>query len=139
MISRASFSLSSIHSVASARQVCEIWGCELSSSCRKFLFEPEDEYVVHLLGLWTICLGDAEDKTHVIAVESEQTHGQPVPIASLHPSLLPMVNIHGLEITPPVTFLLTSGSGPVYISGQHVTLEDNLDFSQEESVHLGPF
>ncbi|XP_056425144.1 nucleoplasmin-like isoform X2 [Hyla sarda] len=102
------FSLSSIYSEASARQVCEIWGCELSSSCRKFVFEVEDDYLVHLLGLWTICLGDTVDETHLIAVESEQTQGQPV-------------NVHDLEITLPVTFLLTSGSGPVYISGQHVT------------------
>ncbi|XP_069815576.1 nucleoplasmin-like [Dendropsophus ebraccatus] len=116
-----SFSLSTIYSAASATQVCEVWGCELSSSCRRFVYEAEADHRVHLLGLWTICLGDTEDETHVIAVESEQTQGQPVTMASLHPSLLPMVNVHGMEITLPVTFLLTSGSGPVYISGQHVT------------------
>ncbi|XP_075715659.1 nucleoplasmin-like [Rhinoderma darwinii] len=106
-------------------------GCELSSSCRKYVFEVEDDYLVHFLGLWTICLGDAQNEAHVIAIDNEQTQGQPVTIASLQPSLLPMVNVHGLEITPPVTFLLTSGSGPVYISGQHVTLEANLNLSQE--------
>lgn len=131
------FSLSSIYSEVTANQVCEIWGCELSSSCRKFVFEVEDDYSVHLLGLWTICLGNTEDETHVIAVENEQIQGQQVTIATLHPSLLPMVNVHGFEITPPVTFLLTSGSGPVYISGQHITflVEDNLDSSEDEEDH----
>ncbi|XP_069618556.1 nucleoplasmin-like, partial [Ranitomeya imitator] len=113
-----------------------ISGCELSSSCQKFAFEVEDDYLVHLLGLWTICLGDTEDEIHVIAVENEQTQGQPVTIATLQPSLLPMINIHGLEIVPPVTFLLTSGSGPVYISGQHVTLNDIFYFSGEEEGHI---
>lgn len=27
----------------------------------------------------------------------------------------------GLEVTPPVTFRLRAGSGPVYISGQHIS------------------
>ncbi|XP_073413233.1 nucleoplasmin-like isoform X2 [Dendrobates tinctorius] len=130
------FSLSSIRSEAAARQVCEIWGCELSSSCQKFTFEVEDDHLAHFLGLWTICLGDTEDEIHVIAVENEHTRGQPVTIATLQPSLLPMINIHGLEVAPPVTFLLTSGSGPVYISGQHVTLDDNLYFSEEEDCQL---
>ncbi|XP_063786416.1 uncharacterized protein LOC134935034 isoform X4 [Pseudophryne corroboree] len=44
------------------------------------------------------------------------------------------VNVHGLEFIPPVTFSLRSGSGPVYISGQHITLEDNVDSSLEEEV-----
>lgn len=29
------------------------------------------------------------------------------------------MNLGGFEITPPVTFRLVSGSGPVHISGQH--------------------
>ena len=29
----------------------------------------------------------------------------------------------GVELTPPVTFRLRAGSGPVYISGQHVSSE----------------
>lgn len=34
-------------------------------------------------------------------------------------SLLPQMSLGGFEITPPVTFRLQSGSGPVHISGQH--------------------
>uniref|UniRef100_A0AAY4A4F2 Nucleophosmin n=1 Tax=Denticeps clupeoides TaxID=299321 RepID=A0AAY4A4F2_9TELE len=34
------------------------------------------------------------------------------------------VCLGGFEITPPVVFSLKSGSGPVYISGQHLSKED---------------
>lgn len=34
-------------------------------------------------------------------------------------SALPQMSLGGFEITPPVTFRLQSGSGPVHISGQH--------------------
>ncbi|KAM4037683.1 nucleoplasmin-like [Anomaloglossus baeobatrachus] len=117
-----SFSLSSIRSEASTRQVCKVWGCELNSSCRKFVFKIEDDYVVHSLELWTICLGETKDEIHMIAVDNQQTEEDLVTIAALRPSLLPMINVHGFMIPSPVTFLLTSGSGPVYISGKHVTL-----------------
>lgn len=33
------------------------------------------------------------------------------------------MSLGGFEITPPVTFRLQSGSGPVYISGQHFVSE----------------
>ncbi|KAG9488547.1 hypothetical protein GDO78_004864 [Eleutherodactylus coqui] len=135
-MSRQHFSLSSIYSELAAKQECEVWGCELSSSCRKFVFDVEDDFRVHLLGLWTICIGNAEDELHLIAVEGDQTQWQQVTVAALRPSLLPMVNVNGLEITPPVSFLLTSGSGPVYISGQHMMLHD-FDLSQEENGSLG--
>ncbi|XP_063786413.1 nucleoplasmin-like isoform X1 [Pseudophryne corroboree] len=111
-------------------------GCELSASCRTCVFEIEEDYLVHFLELWTICLGATRIKgTQVIAVETNHTDGEPITIATLHPNLLPMVvNVHGLEFIPPVTFSLRSGSGPVYISGQHITLEDNVDSSLEEEV-----
>lgn len=64
---------------------------------------------------------------HVIAVEAEQTQGKQVVIASLQPSLQPMVNLHDIEIAPPVTFILMCGSGPVYISGQDIIVDDRLD------------
>lgn len=44
-------------------------------------------------------------------------------------SLLPQMSLGGFEITPPVTFRLQSGSGPVHISGQH--------FVRKLSVCLG--
>ncbi|NXO58117.1 NPM protein, partial [Aramus guarauna] len=35
------------------------------------------------------------------------------------------ISLKGLELVPPVTFVLQCGAGPVYLSGQHVTLEDD--------------
>ncbi|NXQ79798.1 NPM protein, partial [Nyctibius grandis] len=35
------------------------------------------------------------------------------------------ISLKGLELVPPVTFVLKCGAGPVYLSGQHVTLEDD--------------
>ncbi|KAM5172908.1 nucleoplasmin-like [Mantella aurantiaca] len=126
-----SFSLSSIRS-ETTRQVCEIWGGELSASCRACSFEFKEDFMLHSLSLWTICLGcTAKDEMHVIAVETEQTQGQPVVIGSLRPSLQPMVNVYGTEFMPPVAFTLLSGSGPVYISGQHMILNDSLEQEEE--------
>ncbi|XP_072259165.1 nucleoplasmin-like [Pyxicephalus adspersus] len=122
-----SFSLSSIHS-DTGRPVGEIWGDTLSDSNRRCRFALEDDRMIHLLSLWTICLGDSTtDETHIISAESIQTQKQPIVIASLHPSAKPMVNLCGLDLSPPVTFILTSGSGPVYISGQHVIVDDDLE------------
>lgn len=38
-------------------------------------------------------------------------------LSSIFP--LPQMSLGGFEITPPITFRLQSGSGPVHISGQH--------------------
>uniref|UniRef100_A0A493SUK9 Nucleoplasmin core domain-containing protein n=1 Tax=Anas platyrhynchos platyrhynchos TaxID=8840 RepID=A0A493SUK9_ANAPP len=38
----------------------------------------------------------------------------------------------GVELTPPVTFRLRAGSGPVYISGQHISLMPDLSWEEEE-------
>ncbi|NXB04673.1 NUPL protein, partial [Cnemophilus loriae] len=35
------------------------------------------------------------------------------------------ITLKGLELVPPVTFVLQCGAGPVYLSGQRVTLEDD--------------
>ncbi|XP_063786417.1 nucleoplasmin-like isoform X5 [Pseudophryne corroboree] len=69
-------------------------GCELSASCRTCVFEIEEDYLVHFLELWTICLGATRIKgTQVIAVETNHTDGEPITIATLHPNLLPMWKI----------------------------------------------
>ncbi|XP_053319815.1 nucleoplasmin-like [Spea bombifrons] len=128
-----SFNLSSIHPEEEEKPVSVLWGCKLSKECKKCVFETEDDFLEHLLGLKTICLGpDAKDEMNVISVELKHTQGKPVTIASLRLSVLPMINVDGLELSPPVTFILTSGSGPVYISGQHLTLEDDLQIESEE-------
>lgn len=96
-----------------------------------------------------ICLGEmARDEFHVVEIVlAEGGPRSPVPLATLKPSVLPMVSaqgwglpwgggaatggcyhlplfqatLMGVELTPPVTFHLRAGSGPVYISGQHVS------------------
>lgn len=38
------------------------------------------------------------------------------------------ISLKGLEFVPPVTFMLQCGTGPVYLSGQHVTCESQLGY-----------
>ncbi|XP_030055491.1 nucleoplasmin [Microcaecilia unicolor] len=111
-----------------------LWGCELNKSTKTSTFEPEDDVREHLLSLQAICLGaEAKDELNVVAVQSSNaSQGKAVPIASLQISILPMVNMNGLELIPPVTFTLKAGSGPVYISGQHLALEEDLDEEESE-------
>ncbi|XP_069572599.1 nucleophosmin 1b isoform X3 [Brachyistius frenatus] len=57
-----------------------------------------------------------------------------VPLVALKPSVLPSMSLGGFEITPPVTFRLQSGSGPVHISGQHfVSVKDSEDEEENNS------
>ncbi|XP_028840598.1 nucleophosmin-like [Denticeps clupeoides] len=67
---------------------------------------------------------------HVIEAEGldPEDHVVQTVIASLKPSTLPSVCLGGFEITPPVVFSLKSGSGPVYISGQHLIMCPDLSF-----------
>ncbi|XP_071313601.1 nucleophosmin 1b isoform X2 [Trachinotus anak] len=58
-----------------------------------------------------------------------------VPLVVLKPSVLPSMSLGGFEITPPVTFRLQSGSGPVHISGQHfVSVKDSEDEEEENNT-----
>ncbi|XP_058715319.1 nucleoplasmin-like isoform X3 [Poecile atricapillus] len=99
-------------------------GCRLATGARSCVVEEDDDFLEHLVLLRTICLGaEARDELHVVAVDSKNASGEhrPVPIAALRSSLLPMINLKGLELVPPVTFVLQCGAGPVYLSGQRVT------------------
>ncbi|XP_025970005.2 nucleoplasmin-like [Dromaius novaehollandiae] len=114
--------------LAEERPVAALWGCELGTGARSCVVEEGDDFLEHLVLLKTICLGpDARDELHVVAVDSKNTYGdaKPVPIASLRLSVLPMISLKGLEFVPPVTFVLQSGAGPVYLHGQHLSLEDD--------------
>ncbi|OXB62746.1 hypothetical protein ASZ78_010813 [Callipepla squamata] len=109
------------------RTAAVLWGCELGANSRSCVVKEDDDFLEHLVLLRTISLGsDAEDELHVVAVDSKNTYGdhKPVPIASLRVSVLPMISLKGLEFVPPVTFMLQCGAGPVYLSGQYITLED---------------
>ncbi|KAF1503600.1 Nucleoplasmin, partial [Megadyptes antipodes antipodes] len=46
------------------------------------------------------------------------------------------ISLKGLELVPPVTFVLKCGAGPVYLSGQHVTLEDDAKYEAHEEELL---
>ncbi|XP_074973577.1 nucleoplasmin-2 isoform X6 [Phalacrocorax aristotelis] len=120
----------------SEKPVSMIWGCELSSEQDSYTFQvPEEWQCEQQLALQTICLGEmAQDEFHVVEIvpaEEGDAHA-PVPLATLKPSVLPMATLVGVELTPPVTFHLRAGSGPVYISGQHVSMMPNLSWDEEE-------
>ncbi|XP_063786409.1 nucleoplasmin-2 isoform X2 [Pseudophryne corroboree] len=119
------------------KTVSLIWGCELSEQNKTFEFKVSDEgKTEHQLALRTICLGDkVKDEFHIVEIvppEQEGSDAKPVPIATLKPSILPMATMVGIELAPPVTFRLKCGSGPVFISGQHVALEDDYSWAEEE-------
>ncbi|XP_006134108.2 nucleoplasmin-like isoform X2 [Pelodiscus sinensis] len=110
------------------KPVAVLWGCELSTSNRRCVVMEDDDFLEHLVLLKTICLSaEAKDEPHVVAVASKNTCGdnRPVPIASLRLSVLPMISLDGFEFVPPVAFELKSGTGPVYLNGQHLILEDD--------------
>ncbi|NXN32941.1 NPM protein, partial [Nycticryphes semicollaris] len=46
------------------------------------------------------------------------------------------ISLKGLELVPPVTFILKCGDGPVYLSGQHITLEDDAESEAHEEELL---
>uniref|UniRef100_A0AAY3ZXH1 Nucleophosmin n=1 Tax=Denticeps clupeoides TaxID=299321 RepID=A0AAY3ZXH1_9TELE len=99
-----------------------LYGCELKSG-KEVVFNPEDDDLEHQLSIRMVCVDPStKDEMHIIEAEGRDTEGQEVQavIASLKPSTLPSVCLGGFEITPPVVFRLKSGSGPVYISGQHL-------------------
>ncbi|XP_075457549.1 nucleoplasmin-2 isoform X2 [Ascaphus truei] len=116
------------------KPVSLIWGCELSEQSKTSVFKvsDDDDKYEHQLALRTICLGEkAKDEFHVVEIV-DGSDGKPVPIATLKPSILPMATMVGVELTPPITFRLRAGSGPVYISGQHVALEEDLSWAEDE-------
>ncbi|XP_027600636.1 nucleoplasmin-like [Pipra filicauda] len=121
------------------RPVAELWGCQLGTGARSCVVKEGDDFLEHLVLLRTICLGaDARDELHVVAVDSKNASGEhrPVPIAALRSSVLPMISLKALELVPPVTFVLQCGAGPVYLSGQRVTLEDDASSEAEEEELL---
>ncbi|XP_056364796.1 nucleoplasmin-like isoform X4 [Oenanthe melanoleuca] len=119
----------SSQSLSEDRPAAVLWGCQLGTGARSCVVEEDDDFLEHLVLLRTICLGaDARDELHVVAVDSKNASGErrPVPIAALRSSLLPMISLNGLELVPPVTFVLQCGAGPVYLSGQRVTLDHDV-------------
>ncbi|KAF7654286.1 hypothetical protein LDENG_00071790 [Lucifuga dentata] len=116
-----------------------LFGCTLKSDKREFKVDVDDDDTEQQLSLKAVCLGaEAEDNFHMVEVEGFTYDGKTtkVPLVVLKPSVLPSMSLGGFEITPPVTFRLQSGSGPVHISGQHfVSVKDSDD---EEENNTSP-
>ncbi|OXB64983.1 hypothetical protein ASZ78_007386 [Callipepla squamata] len=105
-----------------------LFGCELKAE-KEYQFKVDDEENEHQLSLRTassirfVTLGaGAKDELHVVEAEALDYEGNPtkVVLASLKMSVQPTVSLGGFEITPPVVLRLKCGSGPVYVSGQHL-------------------
>ncbi|XP_069903431.1 nucleoplasmin-2 [Oryctolagus cuniculus] len=113
-----------------------LWGCELNQEKRTWTWKPQVEGKESCrLWLNTICLGE-KAKEEVNRVEvlpgagQEDRKASPVTIASLQASVLPMVAMADLELSPSITFQLRAGSGPVFISGKECY--ETLDPAWEE-------
>ncbi|KAJ8015506.1 hypothetical protein DPEC_G00026840 [Dallia pectoralis] len=115
-----------------------LFGCTLKSDKREFKVEVDDDDADHQLSLKAVCLGaEAEDTFHTVEIEGFTFDGKTtrIPLAVLKPTVLPSMSLGGFEITPPVTFRLQSGCGPVYISGQHfVSVKDSDDEEEENNT-----
>lgn len=98
--------------------------CRTGEQCREQTF-------VHTMGLDPI----VKEEMHPVKIEMPnlKRESAPVTLASLRPNALNPVNLGGRELTPPVTFRLTSGSGPVYLSGQHVMDQNDCKSEQENN------
>ncbi|XP_026061093.1 nucleophosmin-like isoform X1 [Carassius auratus] len=113
-----------------------LFGCSLKAGKKEHKVELDDDEAEHQLSLKAVCLGaEAEDKFHTVEMEGLAYDGKmtKITLAVLKPSVLPSLSLGGFEVTPPVSFRLQSGAGPVYISGQHfVSLKESDDEDEEE-------
>ncbi|XP_028669037.1 nucleophosmin 1a [Erpetoichthys calabaricus] len=112
-----------------------LFGCELVGNEEQEVLFHDDENE-HQLSIRTVCVdAAAKDELHIVEVEGLDSDGNTIKavIASLKPSLQPMVSLGGFEMAPPVTFRLKKGSGPVHISGQHlVALCEDMSSDEED-------
>ncbi|KAM7319519.1 hypothetical protein ACRRTK_021202 [Alexandromys fortis] len=83
-----------------------------------------------------ICLGEKAkeevNRVEILPAANQEDRKLPVTIASLKPSVLPMVTMTGVELCPPVTFRLRDGSGPVFLSGQECYETPDLSWEDDE-------
>ncbi|XP_034406801.1 nucleophosmin 1a [Cyclopterus lumpus] len=124
-----------------------LYGCVLEAG-KEVLFNPEDDEFEHQLDLRMACVDPStKDELHMVEVEGQDTEGQIIKavLVSLKPSNLPSVCLGGFTITPPATFRLKAGAGPIHISGQHLVMmeadqsfeEDDDDDDEEEEECVG--
>ncbi|XP_077597552.1 nucleophosmin 1a isoform X2 [Stigmatopora nigra] len=112
-----------------------LYGCVLESE-KEVVFNPEDDGFEHQLDLRMACVDPTtKDELHVVEVEGQDAEGEKVSavLVSLKPSTLPTVALGGFTITPPVSFRLKTGSGPIYLCGHHlVMMESDSSLSEDE-------
>ncbi|KAF3841363.1 hypothetical protein F7725_007225 [Dissostichus mawsoni] len=103
---------------------------------KDMVFNPEEDEFEHQLDLRMACVdAGTADELHMVEVEGQDMEGQKIKavLVSLRPSTLPSVCLGGFTITPPATFRLKAGSGPIHISGQHlVMMEADQSFDEED-------
>ncbi|KAL4640650.1 nucleoplasmin-like protein NO29 [Arapaima gigas] len=113
-----------------------VFSCELSSKVPFYTFQgDEDDDLEHFLELRTVCLGDgAQEESNVVEVTALNHQGKKVsvPLANLHVCCLPMVSLGEFELKAPVTLRLKSGSGPVTVSGFHLTAYESSEEEEED-------
>ncbi|EPY84525.1 hypothetical protein CB1_000471017 [Camelus ferus] len=137
-----------------------LWGCELNQEKPTWTFKAQKEgkqdckLLLSTVGVpphpapppggeegWSregvrqICLGEkAKEEMNLVEILPPGSHEdrkrKPIILASLRASVLPMVVLTGLELSPPVTFHLRAGSGPVFLSGQECY---DLPWEEEEA------
>nr|XP_033796032.1 nucleoplasmin-3 [Geotrypetes seraphini] len=114
-----------------ARAESFLFGCELSSSTPNFTFKvDEDNGFEHILSVQMVCLGEGvQDECNIVeAVALNHLNKEiAIPIASLKLACQSMVNLERFNLQPPVSFRLMSGSGPVYVTGHHLIVHDNVE------------
>ncbi|KAF6095876.1 nucleophosmin/nucleoplasmin 2 [Phyllostomus discolor] len=127
---------SRVTSTADRAATTMLWGCELNQEKRTWTFKPQKEGKQDCkVLLSTICLGEkAKEEMNLVEIlppaSQEDKRPKPITIASLQASVLPTVMM-SLELSPPVTFQLRAGSGPVFLSGQECH-DDILEEEEEE-------
>ncbi|XP_073088752.1 nucleoplasmin-2 isoform X3 [Manis javanica] len=105
------------------RETPPLPGCELTQEKRTCTLRPQEGKQGCKLMLSTICLGEkAKEGMNLVEIlppaNQKDKKSKPITTASLQASVLPMAVTMGFEISPPVTFQLQAGSGPVVLSGQ---------------------
>ncbi|XP_057580642.1 nucleoplasmin-2 isoform X2 [Hippopotamus amphibius kiboko] len=119
-----------------------LWGCELNQEKPTWTFKPQKVGKQDcMLLLSTICLGEkAKEEMNLVEIlppaSQDDKKRKPIILASLRASVLPMVVLARLELSPPVTFQLRAGSGPVFLCGQECydTSDQSWEEEEEEDV-----
>ncbi|CAH6825409.1 nucleoplasmin-2 [Phodopus roborovskii] len=118
-----------------------LWGCELSQEKQTCTFRPQGEKKDRCrLSLSAICLGEKAkeevNRVEILPSSNQEDRKSPVTIASLRASVLPMVTLTGVELRPPVTFRLRTGSGPVFLCGHECYETSDISWEDDEEEEV---